>query len=120
MNKKEITELAESIAEMANIPNECSGKENCTYSNKEKLCCKVGAPYRIEKLLTKGIEEGIRNNALLLPDSTDEKRKYNIQLQHDGHNQLDRISEYVAAEYMRSHIKEMRFILNELYLNNKT
>jgi len=136
MDKKDITELSQRITDLANIPNECD-KDNCQY-NSGSLCCKVGSVFIIEKLITKGIEEGIRNGATSLPNNPNDKSKYNVTLQHDGHNELDRMNDalygfdkfnketkaphqnYVAAEYFRSAVKKMRYILNEMYLNNKT
>jgi len=139
MDIKDIERLAKEIAEMANIPIECPKKPNCNFEEKG-ICCREFGYFKIQRLLTKGVLEGIRKDALLLPENATDKSKYNVQLQHDGHNQLDTMREllyridkekletgdlrttsiYVAAEYIRTHVEKMRFILNELYLNNKT
>lgn len=63
---------------------------------------------------------------------SEDKNKVNITLQHDAHNNLDRISDklyqldqwkhdkgtfpYVLAEYLRTHIKEMRETINQYYI----
>jgi len=74
---------------------------------------------------------------------TEDLKKKIVNLQHDGHNSIDRIDNqlyaldkwcsevyspntkhlklkdsarpYVVAEYLRNHIKDMRVVLNELY-----
>jgi len=137
MDIKEIETIAREVAGFHDIPKDCS-KGGCKYKE-DGYCCQVGAYYTIQKKIKEGIENGIRKGAALIPETKDERAKYNIQLQHDGHNELDRLREmlyrldkekvnkeginstvvYVAAEYLRSGIEKMRFILNEYYLNNK-
>lgn len=136
MEIKEISEIAKKITGKINSDPECE-KGNCQY-NKDVFCCEWGAQFKIETFIRRGIEEGIRKEATTLPPSADDKKKYNVQLQHDGHNQLDRLTDalyrfdkfnketkpgtvsFVTAEYIRTAIKDLRHVLNELYLNNKT
>lgn len=135
MDKSEIVKIAEEISEKFNLRDNCNGG-TCTFKN-EHSCCVWGVKYKIEEIITKGINEGLRSDASKLPDNPTDKAKYNVQLQHDAHNMLDRLSDilynldkynkeskagtvsYVTAEYLRSGIKDLRHTLNELYLNNK-
>jgi len=78
------------------------------------------AEHKVELALFYNIEEILLN-----------RDKANINLQHDAHNNLDRISDklyqldqwkkdkgtfpYILAEYMRTHIKDMRETINQYY-----